>query len=40
MKTVKVSELKNLHKIIAEEILKHRKEYICLIDGERVKVVK
>lgn len=40
MKTIKVTELKNIMRVIAEEKLKHEDVYRCTIDGEKVNVIK
>ena len=40
MRTMKLSETTNMMRIIAEAKLRTAKEYVCLVDGEKVKVVK
>lgn len=40
MKTIKLSELKNIARKIAEKNLEVNGKYFCKIDGEKVQVVK
>lgn len=40
IKTIRLSELKNIARIIAENEIKEHGLYWCIIDGEKVKVVK
>lgn len=40
MKTIKLNELKNMARIMAEKSLELKGEYFCIINGEKVQVVK
>lgn len=40
MKTVKVNTLKNMARIMAEKAIEIDGAYYCLIEGEKVKVIK
>ena len=40
MKTIKLSDCKNMLRIIAAAMIREHGFYICEINGERVKVVK
>ena len=40
MKTIKLSELKNMARIMAQKEIELNGVYFCLIDGRKTKVIK
>lgn len=38
--TIKLNETKNMMRVIAESVLKTHDEYLCLVDGQKIRVVK